>query len=88
MADNRTFDGRYADVEEAVRVVKREALDGLFWITAMSRTAMGQQDSQDRLEESRVEGKRNVDKAKLSLLFAAVSGCYDGRFDADIREHE
>jgi hypothetical protein len=88
VADDGALGGRYADVEEAVLVVEGETFEENFWTVLVCWVAMGEKDSKDWLEKRGVEVKGDVYKAELTLLFAAVSGGHDGRFDVDIREHK
>jgi hypothetical protein len=88
VADDGAFDGCYADVEEAVLMVEGVAFEEAFRAALVRWAAMREEDLEYWLKKRGVEGKRDVYEAELTLLFAAVSGGHDGRFDVDIREHE
>jgi hypothetical protein len=88
VADDGAFDGCYADVEEAVLMVEGVAFEETFRAALVRWAAMREEDLEYWLKKRGVEGKRDVYEAELTLLFAAVSGGHDGRFDVDIREHE
>jgi hypothetical protein len=52
MADYGTFDGCYADVEEAMFIVDRKPFEEVFRVGGIRRTAMREKNPEDRLEES------------------------------------
>lgn len=88
VADDGALGGRYADIEEAVLVVEGQTLEETFWNVLVCWIAMREKDLKDWLEKRGVEVKGDVYQAELTLLFVAVSGGHDGRFDVDIREHK
>jgi hypothetical protein len=54
MADYGTFDGCYADVEEAMFIVDGKPFEEVCGVGGIRRTAMREKNSEDRLKESRV----------------------------------